>query len=192
MPSIKGTFEGVVCVFRPAMFIIEKVLRRWLGSGWASPSGMAAVMFGLSCSDVDTVLGRRLEDPRVGGFEMQSVTVLGMPDGTDSAFSGATGLWANSVFARLGSVVLFAVPADFGVVGTVFDALLLALDRWAFVMIGQIGTVLVVSLVLVVFGVDFTLIGAPGIDACCEGAWVPDLSEAAGSVAVAVAVDDLE
>jgi len=112
------------------MFIIEKVLRRWLGSGWASPSGMAAVMFGLSCSDVDTVLGRRLEDPRVGGFEMQSVTVLGMPDGTDSAFSGATGLLgANSVFARLGPVVLFAVPANFGVVGTVFDALLLALDR---------------------------------------------------------------
>lgn len=63
MPSIKGTFDGVVCVFRPAMFIIEKVLRRWLGSGWASPSGMVAVVFGLYCAAVDTVLGRRLGDP---------------------------------------------------------------------------------------------------------------------------------
>ena len=59
-------------------------------------------------------------------------------------------------------------------------------------MTGRIGTLLGVSLVLVVFGVDSTLIRAPGIDACCEGAGVPDLSEAAGSVAVAVAVDDLE
>lgn len=123
---------------------------------------------------------------------MQSVTVLGMSDGTDSAFSGATGVGANSVFARLGSVASFAVPADCGVVGTVFDALLLALDRWAFVMTGRIGTMLVVSLVLAVFGVDSTLIGSPGIDVCCDGAGVLDLSEAAGSVVVAVAVEDFE
>jgi hypothetical protein len=63
MPSIKGTFEGVVCVFRPAMFSIEKVLRRWLGPGWASTSGVAAVVIGLYCVAVGTVLGRTLEDP---------------------------------------------------------------------------------------------------------------------------------
>ena len=57
-------------------------------------------------------------------------------------------------------------------------------------MTGRIGTLLVVSLVLVVFGVDSTLIGAPGIDVCCEGAGAPDLSGAAGSVVLAVPVDD--
>ena len=44
------------------MFIIENVLR-WLGSGWASTSGVAAVEFGLYCAAVDTVLGRTLVAP---------------------------------------------------------------------------------------------------------------------------------
>ena len=86
----------------------------------------------------------------------------------------------------------FAVPAECGVAEAVFDALLLALDTWACVKTGQVGTVLVVSLVLAVFGVDSTLIGAPGFGVCCGEARVLDLSEAAGSVEVAVVVGDFE
>lgn len=129
----------------------------------------------------------------MGDFGLQSVAVLEMLDGTDSAFCDATEMGAQPVFARLGFVASFAVPADCGVVGTVFDALLfaLALDRWAFVKTGGIGTVLVVSLVLAVVGVGSTfVIGAPGIGVCCGGAGVLDLAEAVGSVVVAVVVVD--
>ena len=63
---MKGTLEGVVCVFRPAMFISEKVLRRWLGIGWSSTSEEVDVLVEtccVGCVPIAAVWGRLLEDP---------------------------------------------------------------------------------------------------------------------------------